>query len=201
MKTGSRSPASCAGRASRLCFSAALLAGCATASLPAHAIPSAPLVGVDGSSLDARSWTARAPLTVFVFFSTHCHCLDVHDGRLRALEGAYRPRGVQFVMVDSEVDGSPALDAEQAKRRGYRFPIVRDRGAKLADAVGAEYATYTVVADVEGRIRYRGGIDSDKIHLHEDASRYLQDALDDLLAARPPRLSEGKTLGCALMKE
>ncbi len=156
---------------------------------------------MDGSSLDARGWTARARLTVFVFFSTHCHCLDAHDGRLRTLEGADRPRGVQFVMVDSEADGSPASDAAQAKRRGYHFPIMRDRGAKLADAVGAEYATYTVVADAEGRIRYRGGIDSDNVHLHEDASLYLQNALDDLLAGHPPRVPEGRTLGCALMKE
>ncbi len=182
-------------------LSIALLTGCATAGLPASGMPSTPLVGVDGWSLDARGWTARAPLTVFVFFSTHCHCLDAHDVRLRVLEGAYHPRGVQFVMVDSEADGSPAIDAAEAKRRGYRFPLVRDRGARLADAIGAEYATYTVVADVEGRIRYRGGIDSDKAHLHEDASLYLQNALDDLLAGHPPRVPEGKTLGCALMKE
>ncbi len=105
------------------------------------------------------------------------------------------------MVTDSEANGSTAIDADQAKRRGYPFPIVRDRGAKLADAVGAEYATYTVVADAEGQIRYRGGIDTDKVHLHEDATPYLRNALDDLLAGHEPRAPEGKTLGCALMKE
>ena len=33
----------------------------------------------------------------------------------------------------------------EARRRGYPFPILVDRGALLADAVGADYATYSVV--------------------------------------------------------
>jgi hypothetical protein len=57
-----------------------------------------------------------------------------------------------------------------------------------------------VVLDGEGRVRYRGGIDSDRTHLHEDATPFLRLALDDLLAGRPPRVAEGKTLGCSLQK-
>jgi hypothetical protein len=104
-------------------------------------------------------------------------------------------------MVDSEVGGSPDADAAEAKRRGYPFSILTDRGAKLADALGAEYATYTVVFDSSGRVRYRGGIDSDKQRLHDDATFFLRDALDDLLAGRAVRTSEGKTLGCVLTKQ
>ena len=88
----------------------------------------------------------------------------------------------------------------EARRRGYPFPILRDRGAKLAEALGAKYATYSVVLDPQARVRYRGGIDTDKSHVHDDATAYLSDALDDLLADREPRVAEGKTLGCSLQK-
>ena len=159
-----------------------------------------PLVGAHGEALDARSLVRVASLTVLVFFSPDCHCLSVHEPRLRALYDAYRPRGVEFFMVDSEVRGSLERDAEEAKRRGYPFPILGNRGARLADALGAEYATFTVVFDSGGRVRYRGGIDTDKSHLHEGATTYLKDALDDLLANREPRLADGKTLGCSLQK-
>jgi hypothetical protein len=151
-------------------------------------------------SVDPASLPSRAPWTVLVFFSPTCHCLEEHDGRLRALYDAYHLRGVQFLMVDSEVRGSPDADEAEARRRRYPFPIVQDRGAKLADQLGAEYATYSVVLDDAGLIRYHGGIDSDRTHLHEDATPYLQHALDDLLAGRAPRIAEGKTLGCSLQK-
>jgi hypothetical protein len=49
-------------------------------------------------------------------------------------------------------------------------------------------------------VHYRGGIDSDRIHLHDDRTPYLEQALDDLLAHREPRVAEGKSLGCALQK-
>jgi hypothetical protein len=137
---------------------------------------------------------------VIVFFSPDCRCLDVHEPRLRALFDAYHPRGVQFLMVDSEARGSLERDAFEAQRRGYPFPILGDRGARLAEALGAEYATYSVVVDGSGRVRYRGGIDTDKTHLHDDATPYLKDALDDLLADHEPRVAAGKALGCSLQK-
>jgi hypothetical protein len=201
----------------RLVCTAHLAIACGCAAPAPSVVPSSPLVAVGGPSgsagralaidpdaqgptLDARTLTSRARLTAFVFFSAHCSCMDAHDDRLRALADAYGPRGVQFVMIDSEATATPAADAAEASRRGYPFAIVVDPGAKLAGALGADYATYSVVADYAGRVRYRGGIDSDRIRLHEDAVFYLRDAIDDLLAGREPRVRIGKTLGCALVK-
>jgi AhpC/TSA family len=178
-------------------------ASCATTRGPgaiAPEIPRVSVVGPEGEPLDLHSLARSAPLTVLVFFSPDCHCLSVHEPRLRALFETYHSRGVQFFMVDSEVRGSLERDATEARERDYPFPILGDRGARLADALGAEYATYTVVFDSTAHVRYRGGIDTDKSHLHDDATLYLKDALDDLLAAREPRLSQGKTLGCSLQK-
>jgi AhpC/TSA family len=139
-----------------------------------------------------------ARLTVLVFFSRHCHCLDAHEPRLRALALAYGPRGVAFSMIDSETGATVERDAAEARARGYPFPILVDGGARLAGRLGARYATYAVVLDAGGRVRYRGGIDTDKTHLTDDATPYLENALDDLLAGRAPRVAEGKALGCAL---
>jgi hypothetical protein len=173
--------------------------GCATPP-PAPLVPASQLLEKGGSTVDARTLVAGAPLTVIVFFSRDCHCFAQHGDRLRALYAAYGPRGVQLVAVDPEVRASPEADAAEGARRGYPFPILVDRGAKLADALGAEYATYSVIVDARGDVRYRGGIDSDKSHLRDDATPYLRDALDDLLAGHAPRRPEAKTLGCSLEK-
>jgi hypothetical protein len=171
---------------------------CGASPSTAVTVPSTPLLLADGASSDARRLAAAAPYTVFVFFSRNCHCLSQHDARLRELYEAYHPRGVQVILVDPEVKSSPELDAAEAARRRYPFPIYFDHGAQLARSLDAQYATYSVIVDDHGRVRYRGGLDSDKTHIREDATQYVRNALDDLLAGRPPRVAEAKTLGCAL---
>jgi hypothetical protein len=173
---------------------------CAGAAPLVAQLPSAPLVRPGGEAVDVRRLAEGARLTVLVFFSMHCNCLDEHEGRLKSLYERYGPRGVQIVMIDSETGASLERDEAEAQRRGYPFPILEDPGARLADGLGAEYATYSVVVDAQGRVLYRGGIDTDKSHLSDDATAYLRDALDDVLAGRPPRVAEGKTLGCSLRK-
>jgi hypothetical protein len=144
--------------------------------------------------------SAMHRLTVLVFFSPTCHCLSAHDERLVQLYRSYHPRGVDVFLVDSEAGAAPERDAAEAHSRGYPFPIVLDRGAKLASTLGAQFASYSVVLDAGGRVRYFGGIDSDRSHLHEDARPYLQNAIDDLLAGRSPRVEKGEALGCSLQK-
>ena len=88
--------------------------------------------------------------------------------------------------------------ARLAIEKSLGLPVVLDPDALLADALHAEYATYSVVLDAAGAIRYRGGIDSDKSFLRDDAIPYLRDALDDLLAGAAPRRAETEALGCVL---
>ncbi len=177
------------------------LTGCsARPQAPPH-VPNLALPGTDGASHRLAELGTRAPLTVIVFFSTLCPCQRAHDARLRELFARYHARGVEVVAVDAEATGSLASDRDEARARSYPFPILSDPEGAVADALGAEYATYAVVVDGAGRIRYRGGIDSDKKYLTDDAQLWLRDALDDLLAGREPRRAETTTLGCALRRK
>jgi hypothetical protein len=143
---------------------------------------------------------AGGAATVVTFFSVHCPCQAAHDARLVALYEAYHPRGVAFVAIDAEVTATRERDAEEANRRAYPFPLWTSANGSAATAFGAEAATFTVVIDREGRVRYAGGIDSDRSHLTDDAAPYLKDALDDVLAGRETRTPRGKVLGCALSR-
>jgi hypothetical protein len=173
--------------------------GGSTRAASSPALPSLTLVDTAGGTTTLPADLARAKLTVVVFYAEHCPCFEVHQERLRELARTYAERGVRVVFVDSEVSASKERDAKAASERGLPA-IVLDPGARLADALGADYATYTVVLDGAGRVRFRGGVDSDKERLHDDAQLYVKDALDDLIAGREPRVSEAKVLGCALQK-
>lgn len=174
---------------------ALVLAACSAP--PAARAPSVELVDTSGAHTSFPGDLARSKLTVVVFYADGCPCFQVHEERLRELMRAYSPQGVRFLVVDSEIDATLARDGAAARARGLPA-IAIDRGARLADALGAEYATYSVILDASGRVRYRGGIDTDKNRLTGDAKPYLREALDDLLAGREPRRGMGKALGCAL---
>lgn len=184
-----------------LAASAAMLAMSCGQARPSTASAISPLTLVDTAGVRTTfpGDLARARLTVVVFYADHCPCFRVHEERIRELVRVYSPQGVHVLVVDSEVSASQERDTRAAAERGLPA-IALDPDAKLADALGAEYATFAVVFDARGRLRYRGGIDADKNVLHEETKTFLRDALDDLLAGREPRNAEGKTLGCALRK-
>jgi len=168
---------------------------------PPHAlgtkITSPPLLGTDGV-LHGIAPGDSARFTVIVFFASHAPCQSAHDVRLRELYATYRPRGVDFLVVDSEASATLERDRDEAASRGYPFPIVLDRGSALAHRLDAAYATEAFVIDRFGDVRYHGGIDSDERVLHDDAKGFLRDALDDLLAGAPLRQEETKAPRCAL---
>jgi peroxiredoxin len=173
------------------------LAGCAHGARIGSTLEARRLPGTDGTA-HVLAPAGDARLTVLVFFADHCPCQAAHDARLRDLYAAYRPRGVEFFAVDSEVGATAERDAAEAAHRAYPFPILIDHGGGLAKTLGADYATESYVLDRAGMVRYHGGLDSDKRNLHDDATPYLKEALDDLLDGKPPRRAESKALGCAL---
>jgi hypothetical protein len=185
---------------------AALVAGCARGAAGGARAADDSARSTDDSARAAEETSraldavvASSRLTVVTFFSAHCPCQAAHDARLRALFDRYAARGVGFVALDSESDATAARDRAEARARMYPFPLLLDRGGAHASALGAVFATHSVVLDPHGRVLYRGGIDSDRTHLSSDTRAYLQDALDDLLEGRPPRVAESEPLGCALM--
>ena len=181
-------------------FAACLFCGsaCATRTALQAPVPRLVLSGTDGAKHDLAEEARSARLTVLLFSAWGCPCQAFHDARIRELYAHYHPLGIGVFAVDSEVSGSVARDSEEARRRGYAFPVLIDVGGALAHAVGAEYATESFVLDSTGVVRYHGGLDSDRNELHDDAQPYLRNALDDLLAGKSLRAAESKALGCGL---
>lgn len=176
----------------------ALLTGASVASASDSVLLNLTLEATNGRALELRPTVGAARLTVFVFFSAHCPCMAAHDDRLRQLASGYQARDVQFFLVDSEVGDALERDRAEAQRRQYPFPILADPNGKLAQALGARFATTTVVVDSSGTVRYRGGIDSEKRKPDPAGRFYLKEALSALLAGRTPDFTETKSLGCYL---
>ena len=184
----------------RSAFFFCLLVGCAQPRAPQAAPPAVVVADTTGAPVDIRAEASKSPFTVVEFFSAHCPCQRAHDDRMRALYTDFSPRGVTFLAIDAESGADAQRAVTEHEARKYPYPILVDAKGSSADVFGAQYATFTVVLDREGRVRYAGGIDSDRSHLTDDSEAYLRNALDDLLAGRDVRVAHGKALGCALQR-
>jgi len=158
------------------------------------------LPGTDGETRSLRERMGDADYLVLTFFSATCPCQTLHDPRLRELQRDFGSKGVVILGVDSEASSSLERDVEEVAKRGYGFPLLSDPEAKLADRVGARFATYTVIVDRSGELLYKGGIDPDRTRLREDSPQYVRSGLERLLAGSSPDPAETKAFGCYLRR-
>lgn len=164
-------------------------------------VPALKLEGTDGHTYDVKADVAAAPFTVFYFFGRKCPCVKAHDAVVNKLQLEFAARGVRFFVVDSEVGAALDADKPEAEKRGYTMPMLIDADGQLSRSLGANFASATVVVDRDGRVLFRGGIDSARHEPDANSTPYLRDALTALLDGKQPPVTEPKTLGCYLRRK
>lgn len=146
------------------------------------------------------SLLAKSPHSVFLFFTAECPVQKAHDERMRATVAKYKPKGVAFYAVQSEAGADIAAERAEAQRRQIGMPLLQDKGAAFADALGVEYSTHVVVMEPNRVVRYSGAEDSERVHTTGAVTPYLEQALDAVLAGQNPRIAKAEPLGCPLRK-
>jgi peroxiredoxin len=150
-----------------------------------------------------REWTLSGlqdkPVVVLVFLGTECPLAKLYAPRLEELHQQYQERGVAFFGVNSNTQDSVTEINAYAQRHQMSFPILKDVGNKIADAVHAQRTPEVFVLDAQRHIRYHGRID-DQCGVgvvREEASRHdLKLALDELLDNKPVSQPETEVVGC-----
>lgn len=180
----------------------ALLLGCGGSAAPARSVASVPDVVLHDAAADAplAELVKRRPLTVLVFYAPDCPVQKAHDARLRELVATYEVKGVTFAAVLSEAGADVAEERAEVIRRGLAIPVLEDRGAVLADALGVEYSTHSVLLDGSRKVLYSGALDGERTHLTDKGEPYLKIAIDDAIAGRPVAKAKVEPLGCPLKK-
>ena len=87
---------------------------------------------------------------------------------------------------------------DRAKAKRYNFPYLRDVSQTVAKAYGATHTPQLFVFDRDRRLGYTGKIDDNWENAAAAKAPYLRDALDDLVAGKPPRLAQTHAIGCTI---
>jgi peroxiredoxin len=141
---------------------------------------------------------ADKQVVVLAFLGTECPLAKLYTIRLVEIAKEYEGRGVAVLGISSNQQDSITELAAFARKHDVPFPILKDVGNKLADAVGATRTPEVFVLDPLRVIRYSGRIDDRyAIGVQRTAatSHDLTNAIDEVLAGKPVTIARVETIG------
>ena len=175
------------------------------APLPEEAIATDTLNLIDASgAISTLSKLSGTSATVIVFLYASCPLCQRTAPVLEKLWKEKQPRGVQVLGVFT--DGTSVDDLEKYKKDyDISFPLLVDKGGKVAAALSATVTPQAFVLDRDAKVRYMGRIDDlyqvrgvqSQVPVRED----LREALSDTLAGSAVRVPRTLPVGCAIVRQ
>jgi peroxiredoxin len=163
------------------------------------------LKNIDGKMVSLSDFK-KAKGFIVVFTCNHCPYAQLYESRIIALDKKYKALGypVIAIMPNDTVnypDDAPSEMAKRAKDKGFTFPYLMDESQDIAKTYGALKTPHIYVLQKDGKdlfVRYTGAIDDN----YEDASKvtkkYLETAMDELVAGKEITLKTTKAIGCGI---
>ncbi len=143
---------------------------------------------------------------IVVFISNHCPFAKAYEERIIALDKKYDTQGYAVVAINASDASSYEEDSydnmkARAKEKGYTFPYLQDESQAVAKTFGATRTPHAFILKNEGgkfTVQYFGTIDDNAQDPSGVSKRYIEDAVDNLLAGKPVVTPMTKAVGCAI---
>jgi len=161
-------------------------------------------IKIEGTDLTTKShFQLETPFKdnknlVIYFLSAKCPCSHSHLPEIRRLAEKYKD--LRFLAIHSNADEKADLTEEYFKKNPLPFLVLQDQDLKMADQFKAFKTPHAFVLSAQGETLYQGGVTSSS-KADEADEMYLDEVLEDITAGKKPRRSEGRTLGCVIMRE
>jgi peroxiredoxin len=157
---------------------------------------------VDGKSVSIADVSGKAG-TLVVFTCNHCPFARGWEHRIAELASTYSKKGVGVILINANdpakypEDGYAEMQA-RAKTLGLQAPYVVDETSAVARAFGASVTPEAFLFDKSGKLAYHGAVDDNHTDADKVKSHYLRDALDAVVAGKPPAVADTKGIGCGI---
>lgn len=140
-------------------------------------------------------------VVVLAFLGTECPLVKLYGPKLEQVSQKYQSRGVTILGINANRQDSISNIAAYARRQQITFPILKDVGNTLADAVQADRTPSVIVLNAAREIVYRGRIDDQcGVGYAQEAARhtYLLDAIKAALVNKSPAVKSVAAEGCLI---
>ncbi len=141
-----------------------------------------------------------------IFTCNHCPFAKKYESRIMDLDKKYRSKGYPVVAISpndpAEVpDDSFENMQVRAKEKGYSFPYLFDETQTTAKAYGATKTPHVFLLQKSGSeyiVKYIGAIDDNSDDAASVKEKYVENAVDNLLAGKPVTPEMTKAVGCGI---
>ena len=143
---------------------------------------------------------------IVVFTCNHCPYAKAYENRIIALDQKYASKGYPVIAInpnDPKVEPIDSYEGMQkrAKEKGFTFPYLFDEGQTVYPQYGATKTPHIFVLNKEhGKniVRYIGAIDDNYADANDVSHKYVEAAVDALLANEPIAQATTVAIGCSI---
>jgi peroxiredoxin len=163
------------------------------------------LKNVDGKMVSLADYKSSKGVIV-IFDCNTCPYSRAYNDRVIQLNKKYSSQGFPVVAINAndpeQSDGDSFSEmVDMAKRKGYDFPYLVDETQAVAKSFGATNTPHVFVLKNEDgafKVAYIGAIDDSPRNAASASKKYVENAVDALLAGKPVAQTKTKAIGCGI---
>ncbi|MAU15281.1 MAG: thioredoxin family protein [Muricauda sp.] len=163
------------------------------------------LKNVDGTMVSLSDFDNAKGFLV-IFTCNTCPYAQAYEDRIIALDAKYKPQGVPVVAImpnnpSAKPGDSFAKMKERAKEKGFTFPYLFDEGQKIYPQYGATRTPHVFLLQKTAKgnvVKYIGAIDDNYQDASQVDEKYVENAVDAMLAGKEINPETTKAIGCGI---
>lgn len=164
------------------------------------------LKNIDGKMISLSNLPQATKGAIVVFTCNHCPFSKYYEDRIIALDAKFKPQGYPVLAINPN---DPTKEPEdsfdnmivRAKEKGFTFPYVVDETQEIARTFGATNTPHVFVLEKKGKdffVRYIGAIDDSPKDASKATTKYVEDAVNSLIAGKKVEKNQAKAIGCTI---
>lgn len=141
---------------------------------------------------------------IIIFTCNMCPYSLANEDRINALDAKYKSKGFPVIAINpndpkaSKGDGFEDMKV-RAKEKGFTFPYLFDEGQKVYPKFGASKTPHVYIVNKKSmKVEYIGAIDNSSKDPSAVSEKYVENAVDALLAGKKIEKIETKAIGCTI---
>jgi peroxiredoxin len=161
------------------------------------------LKNVDGDFLSLSDYE-DAKGFIIIFTCNTCPYSVANEDRIMALNDTYEDSGYPVIAINPNSPiAVPAESLEKMKIRseekGFNFPYLLDEGQKVYPRFGATKTPHVfIVTKNDMKVQYIGAIDNSSRDADAVTEKYVENAVDALLAGKKIEKTTTVAIGCSI---
>ncbi|MDO7849743.1 thioredoxin family protein [Hymenobacter sp. M29] len=139
---------------------------------------------------------------IVVFTCNTCPFAKAYESRIVDLNTKYAPKGYPVVAINpNDPAVAPGDSYADMQKKKYAFPYLVDESQQVAKTYGATRTPHLYVLTRQGNefvVSYIGAIDDNSEDAKLVKTKYVENAMTEILAGKPATTNSTKAIGCTI---